>query len=63
MNVTGNGVFVDVNCEVRGYLSPMDIDLNASPEGLYKGFEALRAPETSLRVEDPSLKSLERCES
>lgn len=61
MNVTGNGVFVDVNCEakgppglpsegvypevsssveVRGYVSPMDIDLNATPDGLYKGFEA-----------------------
>lgn len=65
LNVTGNGVFVDVNCEafrvhrerflprvrrvprsdpptveVRGYVSPMDIDLNATPDGLYKGFEA-----------------------
>lgn len=39
LNVTGNGVFVDVNCEVRGYVSPMDIDLNATPDGLYKGFE------------------------
>lgn len=39
LNVTGNGVFIDVNCEVRGYVSPMDIDLNASPNGLYKGFE------------------------
>ena len=26
--------------EVRGYVSPMDIDLNLTPNGLYKGFEA-----------------------
>ncbi|CAK9088160.1 unnamed protein product [Durusdinium trenchii] len=40
LNVTGNGVFVDVNCEVRGYLSPMDIDLNAC-NVLSKGFEVM----------------------
>lgn len=38
LRVTGSGVFVDVNCEVQGYLSPMDIDMMASTS-LCKGYE------------------------
>eukprot|EP00931_Biecheleriopsis_adriatica_P067699 TRINITY_DN41781_c0_g1_i1.p1 TRINITY_DN41781_c0_g1~~TRINITY_DN41781_c0_g1_i1.p1 ORF type:complete len:736 (+),score=164.88 TRINITY_DN41781_c0_g1_i1:93-2300(+) len=37
--VTGSGVFVDFNCEVQGYLSPMDIDVNSWPSGLRTGHE------------------------
>ncbi|CAE7713448.1 hemC [Symbiodinium sp. CCMP2592] len=38
LRVTESGVFVDVNCEVQGYLSPMDIDMMASAS-LCKGYE------------------------
>ncbi|CAE7225669.1 hemC [Symbiodinium sp. CCMP2456] len=38
LRVTGSGVFVDVNCEVQGYLSPMDIDMMAATS-LCKGYE------------------------
>jgi len=38
LRVTESGVFVDVKCEVQGYLSPMDIDMMAA-SSLCKGYE------------------------
>ncbi|CAE7684977.1 gnl, partial [Symbiodinium pilosum] len=38
LRVAESGVFVDVNCEVQGYLSPMDIDMMQSAS-FCKGYE------------------------
>eukprot|EP00930_Biecheleria_cincta_P086199 TRINITY_DN75525_c0_g1_i1.p1 TRINITY_DN75525_c0_g1~~TRINITY_DN75525_c0_g1_i1.p1 ORF type:complete len:721 (+),score=146.70 TRINITY_DN75525_c0_g1_i1:93-2165(+) len=39
LKVIKAGIFIDINCEVQGYLSPMDIDIDSWPEGLSTGHE------------------------